>query len=74
LTVSSPQFGKEDDLMWKLFIPLARFEGAQASLGRLPKQKKIEYIAKLKKGSVAWWLPDKIWEQLPAVIKSITEA
>lgn len=74
LTVSSPKYGKENDLMWKYFIALARFEGAQASLARLPKQKKQEYIASLKKGTVAWWRPEKIWEQLPTVIKSIINA
>lgn len=74
LTVSSPHVDKDDDPLWGLFVALARFEGAQATIARLPDKIKKQYRERVKKGKVAWWRPEKIWEQLPTVIKSITDA
>ena len=34
LNISASEIREEDDLNWQLFLALARFEGAQASLGR----------------------------------------
>lgn len=72
LTVAAFKPKQDDDPMWNLFLALARFEGAQATLGRLTKHKRTEYTAKLKKGTVGWWKPAHIWDQLPAVLSSIT--
>lgn len=74
LVVSSLQADKYDDPLWKFFVALARFEGAQTSLARLPENMKKEYRERIRGGKVGWWKPDKIWMQLPSVINSITGA
>jgi hypothetical protein len=63
-----------DDNLWNLFLALARFEGAQATLGRLPKHVQDKLKVRLKKGAVGWWKPDEIWKQLPSVIDQIVSA
>ena len=70
LCISAPK-PNNDDLPWKLFLPLARFEGAQASLARLSKHMRKVYKDKLEKAAVPWWHPDKIWEQYPKLMSSI---
>lgn len=65
---------KGDDSMWSLFLALARFEGAQATLARLPKALKKEYVDRLKQGKVGWWKPKEIWSQFPSVIQSIIDS
>ncbi len=74
LAVSSLHVDKDNDPLWGLFIALARFEGAQSTIARLPDKIKKQYREKVKKGKVGWWKPKKIWEQLPTVINSITDA
>lgn len=72
LTVAFMKPGQyESDPMWDIFLALARFEGAQATLGRLSKEKKAEYVGRLKKATVPWWKPEKIWEQFPVLVASL---
>lgn len=70
LCISAPK-PNDNDLAWNLFLPLARFEGAQASLGRLSKHRKKSYKERLEKSAVTWWNPNKIWEQYKNLMKSI---
>lgn len=74
LVVSTASKKYEDDPVWDLFLALARFEGAQATLGRLTKHKRKEYVDRLKKAKAAWWRPEEIWAQFPYVIQTIKNA
>lgn len=64
---------KGNDNQWDLFLALARFEGAQATLGRLPKHVQDKYKDRLAKGAVGWWKPEKVWAQYSDVIKQIVD-
>lgn len=74
LVVSTASQKYEDDPVWDLFLALARFEGAQASLGRLTKHKRKEYVDRLKKAKSAWWRPEEIWAQFPHVLQTLINA
>lgn len=74
LTVAALKEQENNDLLWKLFLALARFEGAQTTLKRLPKYQHKLYSDRLKKGTVGWWKPEHIWDQLPAVLHPILTA
>lgn len=64
----------EDDYVWKLFIDSCRFRTMQAALLLLPKNVRVKYHGRIKEaGFVGWWKPDKVWEQLPQVVKRITD-
>lgn len=71
LIVSAPSTGYKDDPLWDLFLALARFEGAQAALGRLSKSRKEKFVKRLKAAQTKWWDPDKIWGQFDYVFESI---
>lgn len=73
LVVSSFANLENKDEMWDLFLALARFEGAQASLGRLSKETKKQFVKLLEKGQAAWWNPEHIWTQLQKIIQVINE-
>lgn len=61
-----------DDPMWDMFLALARYEGAQAALCRLPdKYKKQKYVKHMEGDQPNWWAPEKIWNQYPQVLQSI---
>ena len=72
LTVASIKPQENDDPLWSLFLALTRFEGAQATLGRLPKNKRAQFMQRLKQGQAGWWKPEKVWDQLSTVIKKIS--
>lgn len=71
LVVSSYANLENKDEMWDLFLALARFEGAQASLGRLSKERKKEYVKFLEKGQAVWWNPEHIWTQAAAALQEL---
>ncbi len=74
MVVSSPGESDGKDQLWDLFLVLACFEGAQATLARLTKHKKKEFVARLKKSMPPWWRPGDIWEQFSHVLDSIKNA
>jgi len=65
---------KDDDPLWNVFIALARYEGVNTTLARIPKHKQPEFSNLLKKGTVAWWKPDFTWSQVQAVLDQISTA
>lgn len=70
LDVISPK-GSGDDL-WTLFLALARFEGAQAAMGRLSPKNKDRFKSFMDNRQVWWWKPEKMWAmQREALEKSI---
>lgn len=57
---------------WPLFLALAKYEGAQQTLLRLPKKTRGKFVKVLKMRPPKWWKPDRIWSHYPSLIKRIT--
>lgn len=74
LTVAAYSHLESEGNLWRLFLRLAQYEGAQTALLRIPdKPIRARFRKKLALGQVDWFKPDLIWNQLPGLVTDIID-
>lgn len=62
------------DSLWTLFLSACRFEGVKNALLHFNEHDREFYKKRLiTEGKTNWWKPEKVWQELPAALKVVTD-